>query len=172
MQGPCHTGPPEMDRSWWKVLKKCGTLEERMKNHSSFFLPREPHEQYEKAKRYNTSRWAACKHAMLRDQCIKVSLLWWVVYWKWHKNMGVSEIKLFRHLLRGWTFWNISWRGWCPTFIPYLANERTNARMKCTDWNNTCLLPCLSPDWVISSLEVSQAYWKSCLSKVQPYSSV
>ena len=112
------------------------------------------------------------KHAMLRDQCIKVSLLWWVVYWKWHKNMGVSEIKFFRHLLRGWTFWNISWRGWCPTFIPYLANERTNARMKCTDWNNTCLLPCLSPDWVISSLEVSQAYWKSCLSKVQPYSSV
>ena len=88
----------------------------------------------------------------------------------WH--MGVSEIKFFRHLLRGWTFWNISWRGWCPTFIPYLANERTNARMKCTDWNNTCLLPCLSPDWVISSLEVSQAYWKSCLSKVQPYSSV
>ena len=157
-----RVGPPKMDRSWWRVLKKCGTLEEGMTNHSSFFFF---------ATRTPWTVWKG-KHAMLRDQCIKVSLLWWVVYWKWHKNMGVSEIKFFRHLLRGWTFWNISWRGWCPTFIPYLANERTNARMKCTDWNNTCLLPCLSPDWVISSLEVSQAYWKSCLSKVQPYSSV
>lgn len=136
------------------------------------FLPWEPLEQCEKAKRYNTSRWAACKHAVLCDQYIKVSLLWRVVYCKWYKNMGVSEVKFFRYLLRGWTFRNISWRGWCPTFIPYLANEHTNARVKCTDWSNTCLLPCLSPDRVISSLEVSQAYRKSCLSKVQPYSSV
>ena len=141
-----------------------------MTNQSSFSATRTL--QYEKAERYNTSRWAACDQAMLHGQCLKVSLLWRVAYCKWHKNMGISENKFFRHLLRGWTFWNISWKGRCPAFIPYLADEHTNACMKCADWNNTCLLPCLSPDQVIFSLEVSQAYWKSCLSKVQPYSGV
>ena len=37
---PCHVGPPKTDRSWWRILTKCGPLEKRMANH---FLPWEPH---------------------------------------------------------------------------------------------------------------------------------
>ena len=30
-----HVGPPKMDRSWWRVLTKCGPLEKGMANHFS-----------------------------------------------------------------------------------------------------------------------------------------
>ena len=43
------------DRSWWRGLIECGPLE-REWHTTSVFLPWEPHEQYEKAKRYNTER--------------------------------------------------------------------------------------------------------------------
>ena len=46
---PCRVGPPKMDGSWWRDLKKCGPLEKGMANHFSF-LPWKPHKQYEKAK--------------------------------------------------------------------------------------------------------------------------
>ena len=45
-----------MDRSWWRVLTKC-VLWRREWQTISIFLPWEPHEQYEKAKRYDTERW-------------------------------------------------------------------------------------------------------------------
>ena len=48
--GPTQHGSPKTDGSWWRVLKKCGLLEKGMAN-TSVFLPWEPHEQYEKAKR-------------------------------------------------------------------------------------------------------------------------
>ena len=32
---PCHVGPLKMDRSWWRVLTKCGPLEKGMANHFS-----------------------------------------------------------------------------------------------------------------------------------------
>ena len=38
-----------MDRSWWRVLTKCGPLEKGMANHFSILALR-THEQYEKAK--------------------------------------------------------------------------------------------------------------------------
>ena len=120
----------------------------------------------------NPTVWKGRKIQHQEMSCLRSGHVAWSLLKSLFTNMGISENKFFRHLLRGWTFWNISWKGRCPAFIPYLADEHTNACMKCADWNNTCLLPCLSPDWVIFSLEVSQAYWKSCLSKVQPYSGV
>ena len=52
---PCHVGPPKMDGSWWRVLTKCDPLEKGMQT-ISVFLPAEPHEHWEKAKRYDTER--------------------------------------------------------------------------------------------------------------------
>ena len=39
---PCHVGPPKMDRSWWRVLTKCGPLEEAMASHFSIIALRTP----------------------------------------------------------------------------------------------------------------------------------
>jgi len=39
---PCHVGPPKMDRSWWRVLMKCGPLEKGMANHFSILALRTP----------------------------------------------------------------------------------------------------------------------------------
>ena len=47
---PCCVWPPKTDGSWWRVLTKCGLLEKGWQT-TSVFLPWEPHEQYEKAKR-------------------------------------------------------------------------------------------------------------------------
>ena len=47
---PCHVGPPKTDRSCWRVLTKCDPLEKEWQT-TSVFLPWEPHEWYEKAKR-------------------------------------------------------------------------------------------------------------------------
>ena len=47
---PLHVRPPKTDRSWWRVLTKHGPLEKGMANHL-VFLPWEPHEQCEEAKR-------------------------------------------------------------------------------------------------------------------------
>ena len=54
---PCHLGPPKMDRSWWKLLTKHGPLEKEWQTPSVVLLW-EPQEQYEKAKRSDTRRWA------------------------------------------------------------------------------------------------------------------
>ena len=54
---PCHAGPAKMHGSWWRVLAKCGPLEEGMANHSSI-LAVGTHEQYEKAKSHDTGIWA------------------------------------------------------------------------------------------------------------------
>ena len=40
---PYRVGPPKTDWSWWKVLTKCGPLENGMANHL-VFLPWVPHE--------------------------------------------------------------------------------------------------------------------------------
>jgi len=42
------------DRSWWRVLTKCGQLEKGVANQYSCL--ENPHEQYEKAKRYDSRR--------------------------------------------------------------------------------------------------------------------
>ena len=47
----CCIGPPKIVGSWRRVLTKSGPLEKGMADHF-VFLPWEPHEQYEKAKRY------------------------------------------------------------------------------------------------------------------------
>ena len=39
---PCHVGPPKMDGSWWKALKKSGPLEKGMANHFSILGLRTP----------------------------------------------------------------------------------------------------------------------------------
>ena len=39
---PCHVGSPKMDRSWWRVLTKCGPLEKGMTNHFCIFALRTP----------------------------------------------------------------------------------------------------------------------------------
>ena len=39
---PCHVGPPKIDRSWWRVLRKCGPLEIGMANHFSILAFRLP----------------------------------------------------------------------------------------------------------------------------------
>ena len=39
---PCCVGPPKMDRSWWRVLMKCGPLEKGMANHFSILALRTP----------------------------------------------------------------------------------------------------------------------------------
>ena len=52
---PCHVGSPKTDRSWWRVLTKRSLLEKGMAKHL-LFLSWEPHEQYEKAKRYDTEK--------------------------------------------------------------------------------------------------------------------
>jgi len=44
-----------MNRSWWRVLTKSGPLEKGMANHFSILALR-THEQYEKAKGYDTER--------------------------------------------------------------------------------------------------------------------
>ena len=41
-----------------EIGPECGPLEKGMANHL-VFLPSEPHEQYEKAKRYDTERWTS-----------------------------------------------------------------------------------------------------------------
>ena len=38
----CCVGPPKMDRSWWRVLTKCGPLEKGMANHFSILATRTP----------------------------------------------------------------------------------------------------------------------------------
>ena len=48
-------GTPKTDGSCWRVLTKCGMLEKGTANHFSI-LALKPHEQYEKAKRYDTER--------------------------------------------------------------------------------------------------------------------
>ena len=53
---PCHVGPPKMDGSWWRVLSKHGPLEKGLPNQFSILALRS-HEQYEKAKTYDTERW-------------------------------------------------------------------------------------------------------------------
>ena len=47
---PCHVGPPKMDGSWWKGQHHV-VYERREWQTTSVFLPWEPHEPYEKAKR-------------------------------------------------------------------------------------------------------------------------
>ena len=37
-----HVGPPKMDGSWWRILTKCGPLEEAMANHFSILALRTP----------------------------------------------------------------------------------------------------------------------------------
>ena len=49
-------GPHKTDGSWWRVWTKHGQLEKEMAKHFSI-LSWEPHEQYEKTKRYDTERW-------------------------------------------------------------------------------------------------------------------
>ena len=49
--------PPKTDRSQWRVLTKCGPLEEEMAT-TPVFLLQGLHELYEKAKRFDTRRWA------------------------------------------------------------------------------------------------------------------
>jgi len=44
-----------MDRSWWRDKTKCGPLGMEWQT-TPVFLPRELHEQYEKAKRDSTER--------------------------------------------------------------------------------------------------------------------
>ena len=39
---PCHAGPPEMDRSQWRILTTRSTLEKGMANHSSILALRTP----------------------------------------------------------------------------------------------------------------------------------
>ena len=39
---PCCVGPPKMDRSWWRVLTKCGPLEKGMANQFSILALRTP----------------------------------------------------------------------------------------------------------------------------------
>ena len=39
---PCCVGPPKTDGSWWRVLTKCGPLEEGMANHFSILALRTP----------------------------------------------------------------------------------------------------------------------------------
>ena len=51
----CHVGPPKRDGLWGSVLTKLGPLEKAMQT-TSVLLPREPQEQYEKAKRHDTRR--------------------------------------------------------------------------------------------------------------------
>ena len=41
---PCRVGPPKMDRSWWRVLTKCGPFKKGTLQTTSVFLPWEPHE--------------------------------------------------------------------------------------------------------------------------------
>ena len=53
---PCGVGPPKMDGIWWRGLTECGPLEKGIQT-TSVFLPCEPREQYEKAKRWDTERW-------------------------------------------------------------------------------------------------------------------
>ena len=52
---PCHAGPPKRGhgREFWQNMVHWG----REWQATLVFLPWEPHEQYEKAKRYNTERW-------------------------------------------------------------------------------------------------------------------
>ena len=38
----CCVGPPKRDRSWWRVLTKCGALEKGMANHFSILALRTP----------------------------------------------------------------------------------------------------------------------------------
>ena len=42
LNDPCHVGPPKMDGSWWRVLKKHGPLEKGMANHFSILALRTP----------------------------------------------------------------------------------------------------------------------------------
>ena len=39
---PCYVGPPKMNRSWWRVLKKHGSLEKGLANHFSILALRTP----------------------------------------------------------------------------------------------------------------------------------
>ena len=39
---PCLVGLPKIDGPWWRVLTKCGPLEERMAHHSSILAMRIP----------------------------------------------------------------------------------------------------------------------------------
>ena len=39
---PCHTGPPKMDGSWWRVLTKCNVLEKGMANHFDILASKTP----------------------------------------------------------------------------------------------------------------------------------
>ena len=59
---PYHIGPPNTDGSWWKFWQNVVHWRREWQT-TSVFLPWEPHEQYEKAKRYDTERWTTqvCK---------------------------------------------------------------------------------------------------------------
>ena len=39
---PCHVGPPKIDGSWWRVLKKRGPMEKGMANHFRILALRIP----------------------------------------------------------------------------------------------------------------------------------
>ena len=48
---PCYVGPPKMNRSWWRVLKRDWRRDWRWDWQTTLaFLPWEPHEQHENAK--------------------------------------------------------------------------------------------------------------------------
>ena len=80
---PCCAWPPKVDRSYWRVLTKHGQLEEEMATHSSIRAWR-PYGLYEKAKRYDTRRWA-----LLLGQKASNMLLG---KWKWK---SLSHVWLF-----------------------------------------------------------------------------
>ena len=50
---PCCVGPPKTDRSKWRVLTKCGPLEEGMANHLSILATRTPWMVYKVKERNN-----------------------------------------------------------------------------------------------------------------------
>ena len=65
---PCCTGPPKMDRSWWKVLTECGPLEKGIENHFSGLASRTPWTVW-KGKKIGHQKWA--------PQVSRCAKCWW-----------------------------------------------------------------------------------------------
>ena len=76
----CRVGPPKMDRSWWRVLTKCGPLENGMEDHFSIFALRTP-----------WAVWKGKKERTLKNELPRLVGAQYATVEKWRHNFRKNE---------------------------------------------------------------------------------
>ena len=114
LKGLACAGPPKAHRSEWRILKKCGPLEEKMANHSSILAGRTSWTVL-KVKSYDTGRWVprleGVQYATGEEQRIpggEHGNLLQDFYWKilWTQEPGRLQSAIVHRVVQSQTNWS------------------------------------------------------------------